>query len=120
MGGKGFLPRASEKLLAIYSCGMYLVIDAISSTTWPSPSIIFCSVLMISPCDGFSSMPCFILKRGRRSRRQIRGGCSFDEIPLCVRRVAIVIQREAKKSYSFYVAEMQESLTPFAMTNYSD
>src|SRR6266480_3812793 len=45
MGGNGFLPRASEKLLPTYSSGIYLTMLAISSTTWPSPSMIFCSVI---------------------------------------------------------------------------
>src|ERR1044072_5280736 len=51
MGGNGFLPRASEKLRPMYSSGMYLMMLAMSSTTWPSPSVIFCcpAVLMILP-----------------------------------------------------------------------
>src|SRR6476620_9101677 len=50
MGGNGFLPRASEKLLPTYSSGMYLTMLARSSTTWPSPSMILCF------CSSMSSL----------------------------------------------------------------
>ena len=39
MGGNGLLARASEKLLPMYSGGMLSMMAPMSSTTWPSPSM---------------------------------------------------------------------------------
>src|ERR1041384_5677673 len=70
MGGNGFLPRTAETLRTIYSSGMYLMMLAMSSTTWPSPSMIFCcpAVLMILPRIAgllwVLSEALFTLKRG--------------------------------------------------------